>query len=76
MKTIGTDRTLESFRIFPYVAWGITVLFAVFVYNITLELKAVTDDLQAQTNYLNERINVAPEDITDFSKTPAAEDSE
>ena len=76
MKKIGTDRTLESFKIFPYVAWGITILFAVFVYNITLELKTVTEDLQAQTNYLHDRIDASPELIEDFSKRPAAEVAE
>lgn len=44
----GSDRTLESFKIFPYIAWGITVLFVLFVYKITLDLQEVTDTLSKQ----------------------------
>lgn len=56
MKQDTGKRSLEGFRVFPYVAWGLTLGFAVFVYNITSELQAVTEDLQAQTNALEEKI--------------------
>lgn len=44
----NSDRTLESFAIFPYVAWAITIIFAGFVYNIAVELQAVAERLEAQ----------------------------
>jgi len=47
-----SDRTLESFKVFPYVVWGVTIVFAVFVYNIAVELKETADKLQAQAEFL------------------------
>lgn len=66
MKIQGNDRTLESFKIFPYVAWAITIGFSIFVYNIALELKAVTEDLQKQTQFLQERVQTPVEKIDTF----------
>lgn len=65
---LKNDKALETYRIFPYIAWGVTILFAVFVYNITRELQAITSDLQKQTQYLQERIDTPTHEITDFSK--------
>lgn len=67
LKPGKNDRTLESLKVFPYVAWALTFAFAFFVYNITLELKEVTDSLQAQTEYLQQQVNTAPEKV-DFEK--------
>lgn len=66
MKTNGNDKALEAYKIFPYVAWGVTVVFAFFVYNITLELKEITQDLQKQTSQLQEQVNKPVDKITDF----------
>ena len=70
MKTNGNDKALESYKIFPYVAWGVTLFFTVFVYNITMELKNVTEDLQAQTQYLVEKVDTPVEQIEDFEDRP------
>jgi hypothetical protein len=61
MKTNGNDKALEAYKIFPYIAWVLTLGFAIFVYNITMELKAVADNLEAQTQFLQEQINASPE---------------
>jgi len=61
MKTNGNDKALEAYKIFPYVAWALTFGFALFVYNITMELKTVAENLQAQTEFLQEQIKTAPE---------------
>ncbi len=61
-----SDRSLESFAVFPYVAWGLTFLFAFFVYNLAVDLQKTADRLQAQTDALELRVNTAPIDITDF----------
>ncbi|NCT01996.1 hypothetical protein GW766_01940 [Candidatus Parcubacteria bacterium] len=66
MKTTSSDRTLESFKIFPIIAWIITIGFAVFVYNIALELKAVAADLEKQTQFLQERASMSPQEIENF----------
>lgn len=68
MKTNGNDKTLESYHFFPYVAWGVTLLFALFVYNITMELKAVTDDLQAQTKHLQAQIEKPVDEVTSYTE--------
>jgi hypothetical protein len=65
MKMMHKD-ALETFAIFPYVAWGLTIVFAVFVYNITQELQAITADLQAQTAELRHNANIPVNEITDF----------
>lgn len=48
--------TLESYRIFPYIAWTTFILFALFVYMITLDLKQAINDLQTTTANLESRI--------------------
>lgn len=58
MKKIGSsNRSLEGFRAFPYVAWGLIILFAFFVYKITLELQAVTNDLSIQNQQVQFQID-------------------
>jgi hypothetical protein len=56
-KLNGSDRTLESFKIFPYVAWGLTALFAFFVYDITQELRDVTEQLQTQADQIQLQVD-------------------
>lgn len=60
------DRRLEAFKIFPYVAWSLTLIFTCFVYNIVMDLREVTTDLQAQTDYLKQQVNVTPDKIKNF----------
>ncbi len=52
------DRTLESFPIFPYIAWGVTFFFAYFVYQIVLELQETTKQLQSQADSIQQMIDV------------------
>ena len=66
MKTNGNDKALESYKIFPYVAWTVTIGFSLFVYNITTDLVEVTRDLQIQTQQLQETINRPVEADTNF----------
>jgi hypothetical protein len=48
MKKTTGKRSLEGYKIFPFIAWGLTFAFAVFVYNITTELQDVAEKLQSQ----------------------------
>lgn len=57
MKQDIGKRTLEGHKLFPYVAWVLTIGFAIFVYNITTDLQAVTKDLQAQTAELQKKVS-------------------
>ena len=49
-------RSLEGYKIFPYIAWALTAGFAFFVYNITTELQDVTSQLQVQTDELQKQV--------------------
>ena len=50
-------RSLEGYKVFPFVAWTLTVVFALFVYNIVTELQAVTSQLQDQTTALEHQVS-------------------
>ncbi|MEY3784015.1 MAG: hypothetical protein RLZZ230_337 [Candidatus Parcubacteria bacterium] len=69
MKTNGNDKALESYRIFPFIAWGLVIGFTLFVYNVALKLQAVTHDLQAQTEWLQEQANTPAGQIQNFEIT-------
>ena len=67
MKNKNNKRTLESFKIFPYLAWTLVAGFSVFVYNITVELRQVADDLALQSEFLSEQSKKVPTDIKNFT---------
>lgn len=50
-------RALEKYTIFPYVAWTLTIGFALFVYNIATELQDVAGRLETQTQSLQRQID-------------------
>jgi hypothetical protein len=66
MKTNGNDKSLESYKIFPYVAWAITILFSYFVYSLVVELKESVDTLAAQTQALQTVIDTPIMEIEDL----------
>lgn len=63
-----SKRSLEQYRIFPYIAWTLVGGFAFFVYTLTTELSTATATLEASTNQLEARANQDPVTITDFSR--------
>ena len=68
MKTNGNDKALESYKIFPFVAWGLVIGFAFFVYSIATRLQAVAADLEAQTKWLQEQVNAPAGSIENFDR--------
>ena len=44
-----SDRSLESFKIFPYIAWTLVIGFAFFVYKINLMVEKITTDIETQS---------------------------
>jgi len=64
-KTTG-KRSLEKYKVFPIIAWGLTLLFAFFVYNITTELQGVTSQLQTQADQLQVQIDNSDAHSADF----------
>ena len=61
-----SDRSLESLSVFPYVAWGITFVFAYFVYTLATDLQATAERLQVQVESLEHKAKTPVEDIEDF----------
>jgi len=68
MKKNGNKQMLESYKVFPFIAWGLTFGFAVFVYNITVELRDITSDLQERTAHLQQKVDTPIDQITDFEQ--------
>ncbi len=49
---------LETLKIFPYIAWGTVIIFAFFVYNLAVELRAISENLRETTLNLDARNNL------------------
>lgn len=47
-----SDRSLESFKIFPYIAWALIIGFAFFVYKINLMVEKITTDIESQSEFI------------------------
>ena len=63
-----SKRSLEQYRVFPYIAWTLVGGFASFVYTLTTELSTATAELEAATNQLEAKVNQDPSTITDFTR--------
>jgi len=63
-----SKRSLERYKIFPYVAWALTIVFALFVYKIVLELQDVTTQLASQTDALGQQISNLNQADADFDQ--------
>lgn len=68
----GSDRALESFKIFPYLAWGLMMGFAFMVYSITQKLEAVAEQLNAHAELYVEHDGTLPEKSQGTQKTTPA----
>lgn len=64
---MSKSRPLESSRLFPYIAWGVVIGFAAFVYNLTTELKHTQAEYADRTSALETRASQDPATITDFT---------
>ena len=46
------ERTLEKYKIFPYIAWTIFIGFSIFLYSLVLQLQEAAESLTAaNTSY-------------------------
>lgn len=69
MKNFGPERKLEAFKIFPYVAWLLIAVFALFVYKISTELTATASELEEASSKLETTTNTWNNDINiDFEQ--------
>ena len=60
------SRALESFRIFPYIAWALIIAFCFVVYSLTIKLQAVTKELNTQTEFTEAQVKARPANIKNF----------
>ncbi len=51
------NHTLESYRIFPYIAWVLVIGFAVFTYMLTTNLQAELGDVDNSIEAMEMRID-------------------
>ena len=63
MKRTKGKRSLEAYKLFPYVAWGLVVGFSLFVYSIITNLQATTAQLQQQTSALEAKVSADPRTV-------------
>ncbi len=50
------ERTLEKYKLFPYIAWILFIGFAMFVYTLVIDLQAAAESL-TDTSVSYESIN-------------------
>ena len=50
------NNTLESSKLFPYIAWTVVVLFAIFTYTLTSNLYAELDGLSQESDSLEAQV--------------------
>ena len=65
-KLSGNTRNLESFRVFPYIAWALIIGFGVFVYGITVQLQAAADELQIHSEFTVNTVKTPVQEIKTF----------
>lgn len=53
MKTNGNDKALESYKLFPFLAWLLIIGFSLFVYKISMDLTDVSQRLGNQADVVN-----------------------
>lgn len=58
-----TDRKLESFKIFPYIAWGLIILFGIFVFMLATNLNKTADEIDTTTSSLEIKANASTKDL-------------
>lgn len=63
-----SKRSLEQYRVFPYIAWVLVGGFAFFVYTLASELSTATAALEGSQNQLEARANQDPATITNFER--------
>ena len=68
-KVVSNSRNLETFRLFPYIAWALVIAFAFEVYSMTIHLQAVTKEIRAQTAYTEAQAKTNPTQIKSFEPT-------
>lgn len=60
------ERTLEKYKIFPYIAWALFIGFSLFVYSLVMELQATAESLatsSASYESIGERVQSNEERI-------------
>lgn len=48
------ERTLEKYKIFPYIAWAIFIGFSIFVYSLVMELQETAESFANSSTSLGD----------------------
>ncbi len=51
------NNTLESYKIFPYIAWALVIGFALFTYSLTMQLQDELADINSGIERLETKLN-------------------
>lgn len=65
--------TLESYKIFPYVAWALVVGFALFTYSLTVQLQQELNDISSGIERVEQRLNEMDRTVPDAANTTKSE---
>ncbi len=63
----STDRKLESFKLFPYIAWGLIILFIFFAYKLATNLNHTAKELGTKSSSLESKVKADTEDFKDIN---------
>jgi hypothetical protein len=63
-----SNKSIEQYPVFPYIAWGIILSFSFFVFELTQNLLAVTEDIRHNTTELEIQVHQDPATITIFNR--------
>lgn len=63
-----STRSLESYKIFPIIAWTLVLGFSLFVYTIVQDLRATTAELAIISEQLELHANTPPNELGDLSR--------
>ena len=63
---ISGKRSLEGYKIFPFIAWGLVIGFALFVYNLNTEIQKATEQLRTQSKSFEKPITNTDIENLDF----------
>lgn len=57
------DRKLESSKLFPYIAWGLIIIFGVCVTLLAKNLNKTADKIDTTTSSLETKANASTKDL-------------
>lgn len=57
---LKSKHAVEGYKFFPFIAWGLVIFFAIFVYSLAVELRVISENLRQSAMHLELRANELP----------------